>query len=172
MIKKIEKKNSQQGFSLLEVLIALIILGIGMIGIARMLIIAHKTNSSSYSRQQAVQSAYDILDRIRANRLIAISGNYNVNNLVTSGTPTIPSGPSTNCETTTCSSTDLASYDTWYWLAKDVAQLPNGCGSITTATAGSNTTVTVTVQWDDSAAQTALGATSTTPSQLIVQSAL
>lgn len=166
------EKKYHLGFSLIEVLVALVILSLGMLGIARMLFVAHKANSSSYSRQQAVQSAYDIIDRIRANRQVAIAGGYNVNNLVTSGAPTIPSSPSANCDSSTCTANQLAAYDTWYWLARDVARLPNGCGSVTTAAAGTNTRVTVTVQWDDSPTQTALSDTNTLPMQLIVQSEL
>ncbi len=166
------KRKYQQGFSLLEVLVALVILAIGMLGIARMLLLTHKANSSSYIRQQASQSAYDILDRIYANRQAAINGNYTVSNLVLAGAPTPPGAPTTNCDTTVCSSNQMASYDTWYWLATDVAQLPNGCGSIAVAVAGVNTTVTVTVQWDDSPAQKALGITNPAPTQLIIQSQL
>lgn len=164
--------QKMKGFSLLEVLVALVILALGMLGIANMLLLAHKSNSSSYSRQQAIQSAYDIIDHIRANRQAAINGNYSVNNLVSSGTPTIPSAPSANCLTSSCTTTQLAAYDTWSWLATDVARLPNGCGSIATAPSGTSTLVTVTVQWDDSPAQRALGASSTTPTQLIIQSQL
>ena len=164
--------NPPNGFSLFEVLVALVILALGMLGIAHMLLITHKSNSSNYLRQQAIQSAYDIIDRIHANRTTAINGNYNVSNLVLTGTPTAPSAPSTNCGVTTCTATQLASYDTWNWLSSDVAQLPNGCGSISTAVSGLNTIVTVTVQWDDSPAQKALGTTNPSPTQLTIQSEL
>lgn len=167
-----EKGKYPFGFSLFEVLVALVILAIGMLGIARLLMVAHKSNSSSYTSQQAVQSAYNIIDRIRANRQAGINGNYNATNLVSTGTPVAPSAPSTNCGTSICSSTEMASYDTWYWLATDVAQLPNGCGSVSTAVAGINTLVTVTVQWDDSPVQNAMGTATTTPAQLIIQSQL
>ena len=166
------KKIDQPGFTLFEVLIALTILAIGLLGIARMLLITHKTNSSSYTRQQAIQSAYNILDRMHANRQGALNGNYTVNNLVTNGDPTRPSTPSANCGITSCTSTQLASYDTWYWLGTDVAQLPNGCGAITNAVSGINTIVTVTVQWDDSPAQQTLGITSPSPAQFIIKSEL
>ena len=166
-----EKKNLR-GFTLLEVLIALVILAIGMLGIARMLLITHKSNSSNYIKQQAVQYAYDILDRIHANRQAAINGNYSVSNLVNSGAPTAPSAPSTNCGGSICTSPQLAAYDTCYWLATDVAQLPNGCGAISTAVSGLNTVVTVTVQWDDSPAQKMLGTTNPSPTKLIIQSQL
>ncbi len=164
--------KKKKGFSLFEVLVALVILAIGMLGIARMLMIAHKTNSSSYMKQQSIQSAYDIIDRIRANRDAAISGGYTVSNLVSGGTPSAPNTPSANCDNTTCNSTQLASYDTWHWLTTNVTQLPNGCGAISTAASGNNTLVTVTVQWDDSSSQQLLGVTSPSPMQLIIQSEL
>lgn len=166
------KENVQKAFSLLEVLIALVIMSIGMLGIARMLLISHKSTSSSYLRQQAIQSGYDIIDRMRANRPLALSGNYNTNNLVTSGAPSIPNAPSTDCTSAICSPTQLAIYDIWYWLAHDVSQLPNGCGAVIAVAAGVNTVVTVTVQWDDSPAQKNLGTSNPTPTQYIIQSAL
>ncbi|MCX7117846.1 MAG: type IV pilus modification protein PilV [Legionellales bacterium] len=164
--------QGQPGFSLFEVLVALVILAIGMLGIAQMLLLTHKTNDASFLRQQAVQSAYDVIDRIHANRAAAISGNYTVNNLVTSGAPTVPGAPSTNCSVSVCSATQLATYDIWYWLASDVSQLPNGCGSITTAASGLNTLVTVTVQWDSRPAQQIQGITTPTFSQFIISSEL
>ena len=166
------KKKGQLGFSLFEVLVALVILAIGMLGIARMLLIAHKSNSSNHIRQQAIQSAYNIIDRIHANRQAAISGNYNISNLVVNGAPTLPNAPTVNCVNSNCTPSQLATYDTWYWLTSDVAQLPNGCGAIATAVAGISTLVTVTIQWDDSPAQQTLGNTTPNPSQFIIESEL
>jgi len=151
------------GFALLEVLLAFVVLAFGLLGIAGMLLVGHKANSSSYIKQQAVQTAYDIVERIHANSLAAIAGSYNVNNITTGGAATIPTVPSPNCSTATCTTTQLAAYDTWFWLAQDLAQIPNGSGSVTTTVAAGNTTlVVVTVQWDDSPAQSTLGAASKT----------
>lgn len=165
-------RQNQRAFSLIEAMIAVIVFAIGMIGIARMLLISHKTHASSYLRQQAVQSTNDIIDSIRANRDAAINGNYNISNIVSSGTPTLPNAPTTNCMNTTCSTTQLATYDTWNWLANNVAKLPNGCGAVTTAASGSNTLVTVTVQWNDAPTKQILGETNPVPSQLIIKTAL
>ncbi len=166
------QKKSIRGFSLFEVLVALVIMAIGMLGIARMLLIAHKANSSSYIRQQSIQAAYDIIDHMRANRQATLNGNYNVSNLVTNGAPTIPSAPSTKCDIASCSASQLASYDSWHWLSTELTKLPNGCGAVSTNTAGLNTVVTVTVQWDDSASQTAIEGASLGPNKFIVQSEL
>lgn len=149
---------SQKGFYLFELLITLIVMSIGMLGIAGMLLLAHKTSSSSYLRQQATQSAYNIIERMRANRQAAINGSYNVSDLVASGTPSPPTAPSLDCSTASCNATQMAAYDTWYWLARDLSSLPSGAGSVTTTNSGSNTLIRVIVQWNDAPAQTSLGA--------------
>jgi type IV pilus assembly protein PilV len=154
----IARYHLEKGFFMLEVLITMVVMAIGMLGIAAMLMVAHKASSSSYLRQQASQSVSNMIDKMRANRQAAISGNYNISDLVASGAPTIPASPSPSCVTASCTTTQLAAYDAWYWLANDVGQLPNGAGSITTTLSGTNTLVTVTVQWNDSPAQTTLGA--------------
>lgn len=151
-------KPGQTGFTLIELLVSLLIMSFGMLGIAGMMGFTLKSNNSSYLKQQSVQAAYNIVDRMRANSQMAIGGSYDVNNLATSGAPVIPAKPSPDCSTAICTPAQVAAYDSWNWVARDVAQqLPNGCASVTTATSGINTVVTVTVQWDDSPAQNKLG---------------
>ena len=170
--------TTQKGVILFEVLISLVLFAIGVLGIAGMLLLSNQANNSSFVKQQAVQTIYNIFDRMRGNSAAAISGNYNVSNI--SSNPSIPSAPSPTCTTSSCTPAQMAAYDTWYWLANDVSKLPNGSGSITTAPSGTvgNTLVTVTVQWDDSVAQANLGAISTTATgtpnfvQLTIQSEL
>lgn len=148
----------QRGFFLLEVLITMMVMAIGLLGISAMLMLAHKASSSSYLKQKAVQSTYNIIDRIRANRQAAMNGSYTVSNLVSSGSPSYPSAPSADCGSVTCTDSQLATYDIWYWLVRDIGLLPKGSGSINTSVSGGNTIVTITVQWDDSPAQFMLGA--------------
>lgn len=173
-------RKRSHGMTLIEILIAIVILAIGLLGIASMLLLSNKANNSSYTKQQAVQSVYNIFDRIRANSSAAINGNYNISNISTSGTPSPPSQPSALCNLTLCTPTQLAAYDAWYWLSKDVSKLPRGSGSIATTISGvaGNTVITVTVQWDDSPAQSTAGAISNVSGvnpnhvQLTVQSQL
>jgi type IV pilus assembly protein PilV len=154
--------NKYKGMTLLESLIAIVVLAVGMLGIASMLMQSSKANNSSYAKLQAVQAVYDIFDRIRANPAAAISGNYNVSNIGSNGLPTSVSTPGVLCNAAVCTPAQMAAYDTWHWLTKDVSQLPNGSGSITSSLSGvaGNTIITVTVQWDDSLAQEQLGASS------------
>ncbi len=152
---KATRKNSQTGFTLIEVLVSLLILAFGLLGIGGMLGFTLKSNSSSYLKQLSVQSASTIIDRMRANKSEAAAGSYSLSNLTTG---TAPSAPTTNCINTTCSPAQLATFDYWDWQINDVSrQLPSGRASITTSLSGSDTLVTVTVQWDDRPAQSTLG---------------
>ncbi|WP_419421277.1 type IV pilus modification protein PilV (plasmid) [Legionella sp. D16C41] len=145
-----------KGYSILEILITLVILAFGMLGIGALFLMAHKSNNSSYLRQQAIQSGYNIIDRMRANRQEAVNGSYSVSNLTS--TSSSVTTPSVDCSSTSCNTKQLATYDSWYWLAKDVSTLPKGTGAINVTTSGNNTVATITVQWDDSVAQRNLGA--------------
>jgi len=145
------KRHRQRGFSLLEVLVTVVILSIGMLGVAAVLVTVHKANASSYLRQQAVQQAYDILDRMRANRSVALQGSYDV------ALNTVPGTPSVNCTSGSCSPAQLASYDQWQWRTDIANNLPSGTGSVVTASFGAapnvSTQVTVVVQWSDTPTQ-------------------
>lgn len=57
----------QAGLGLIEVLVALLILAIGVLGIASTQIVSLKVNTQSQARSQAVLLAEDLFDRIRAN---------------------------------------------------------------------------------------------------------
>lgn len=66
------------GYSLLEVLVGLIILAIGLLGLAGMQMVSLRQNNDAYLRSQATLHAYDILDRMRANRSHALDGRYEI----------------------------------------------------------------------------------------------
>ncbi len=58
----------QRGFTLVEVLVALIVLAIGLLGLAQLQARGLKFNQDAYVRSQATTLAYEIIDRMRANR--------------------------------------------------------------------------------------------------------
>ena len=78
MKTKYPVKRPLAGFTLLEVLISVLVLSVGLLGLAGLQATGLKTNHSAYMRSQAVSYGYDILDRMRANRLSALSGTYNI----------------------------------------------------------------------------------------------
>jgi len=150
-------KRTQSGFSLIEVLVALIILSVGMLGMSKMMMVSMKSNGSAYSNTQAMSLANAMLERIRANRVVALGGatsNYSLPALTS--TSTFGAGP--NCLTAACSSAAMDSSDVAGWLAllAPANGLPSGKGSINFGSLNNQTSVAIVVQWDDSVAQNAL----------------
>jgi len=131
--------NKQQGFSLLEVLITLVILAIGLLGLAGLQATGLKNNLSAYHRTQATQLAYDIADRMRAN--ISAIGSYATND---------PSAASTNAAClevgAACTPTVMASHDLKEWSQAITSELPFGQATITPNIAGIHK---ISIQWDD-----------------------
>lgn len=117
------------GFSLVEVLVALLVLSIGLLGLAGLQAGSVRANHGAYLRSQATALGYDMLDRMRANRTSALNGNYDV--AMSASAPT--------------STTTLADKDKAGWLDSLDTTLPGGDGSV--ATNGKR--VTITVQWSD-----------------------
>ncbi|MBV1952416.1 MAG: type IV pilus modification protein PilV [Cycloclasticus sp.] len=70
------KLNTSKGFSLIEVMVAVFVLAIGLLGIAGLQVTAIKSNHTAMSRTQSTQLAYDLADRMRANMPGTIAGNY------------------------------------------------------------------------------------------------
>ncbi len=138
-------KQQLAGFTLIEVLIAMLILSVGLLGLAGLQATGLKTNHSAYMRSQAVAYGYDIIDRMRANRLNALSGNYNI--AIGAGAP---------------SGTSIAQTDLREWKNLIAGQLPAGDASANV----NGGTVTVVVQWDDSRAQGGTAETTTVQTEL------
>ncbi len=135
---KMQNKKSSQGFSLLEVLIALFVLSIGMLGLAALQTTSYKFNHQSYQRTQATTLLYDIVDRIRANS----TGNYTL-----AATGTAPTAP-TDCNTSTCGADDMAKYDLNQWVNGISTNLAGGQGAV--ATSGALNRFVLTISWVES----------------------
>jgi type IV pilus assembly protein PilV len=136
-------QSEQRGFTLVEVLVALVVLSIGLLGMAKMVMVSSHSNDSAYLRSQATAMAYQAMDSMRANLLGATAGNY------VTGLGVMP-GPASNCSAY-CDNPTLALSDVRGWKQHLLA-LPKGTGAITTS-ATFPVIATVVVQWDDSAAQ-------------------
>ncbi|MHB1895531.1 MAG: type IV pilus modification protein PilV [Metallibacterium sp.] len=137
-------KHSSSGFTLLEVLVAVVIVSLGMLGVAALLVTVHKADTSSYIQQQAVQTTYDMLDRMRANLQGTQAGNY----IGTyTGTPASP--PACQGTGNICTPQQMAAFDTSQWTSS-LDELPSGSGTIASAASTNGTvSVTVSVSWSD-----------------------
>lgn len=123
----------QVGFTLLEVLIAIVILAIGLLGIAGMQANSIRNNQNAYLRGQATMLAYDIIERMRANRTLAINGNYSV---------ALGSGGSGSG----IALTDITEWKGDSTLGTGLESLPSGDGSVTVDLAGN---AVVEIRWVD-----------------------
>lgn len=61
--------SNMAGFSLIEVMVAVLILGMGLLGFALLQAMTVRFTQSASQRTQATNLAYDMLDQIRVNRL-------------------------------------------------------------------------------------------------------
>ena len=151
MKRNITNFRGTQGFTLIEVLVAIVVLSIGLLGMAKMVMVSSHSNDSAYLRSQATQYAYAILDAMRANRNTALNQGYDT------ALGAMPANPG-SCVGAVCANLTLAQYDVYTWKQRMAQVLPSGTASIVTVPAA-NTTAVIIVQWDDSAAQSALKAT-------------
>ncbi|HKK06661.1 MAG: type IV pilus modification protein PilV [Gammaproteobacteria bacterium] len=133
---------NQRGFTLVEVLVALVIFSIGLLGLAGLQSQSIRYTHSAYLRTQATFLAYDILDRMRVNMTQAKNSTYDMSMSY------VP--PSASCVGVgaACSPLDLRNADRYEWK-QSLAALPNGKGSIQTVTAGGQTKWVIDIQWDD-----------------------
>ena len=70
------RRSCADGFSLIEVMVALLVLSVGLLGMAGLLVVSVKTNHSAYLRTQASFIAQSMADRMRANSRAVWSGAY------------------------------------------------------------------------------------------------
>lgn len=164
------------GFTLIEVLVSLVILSIGLLGIAKLMLFSSRSNDSAYLRSQATALAYEIVDNMRANRQEATSNlTYNT---AKGAVATTAAPPAALCVgAVQCTTSQQAVYDVYQWKLRlntasnpggpTIGALPAGQGSVVTATVGSQTTVVVQVFWDDTVAQSTYGAAAGTDTQSI-----
>lgn len=121
----------QHGATLIEVLIAVVVLSIGLLGLAGLQATSVKSNHSAYQRSQATLLAYDLADRMRANRTEALTNAYEVN---------FPTSSSSHSVSGTQAAKDKAE-----WLNSLARTLPEGTGKVEK----DGTLVIIHVRWND-----------------------
>lgn len=133
---------NERGFTLLEVLIALLVLSLGLLGLAGLQTMSLKFNAQSYQRTQATLLIDTMIDRMRANPDAVNSGVYNN---VPLGNVAATYSFSSTCPQKCADANDLANYDIHQWLAgiATPGMLTDGKGGISF----DGTRHTVTVTW-------------------------
>ena len=142
--------NKNSGFTLLEVLIATLVLAVGLLGLAGLQVTSIRNNLSAYNRSQATHLVYDMADRMRANK--NESTDPATGNVIAAGTYlTIAPADAVaqaSCTTVTgCTGAQMAQNDLFQWNAALTGALPTGIGTITAVAA--TRVFTITINWDD-----------------------
>ena len=127
----------QQGFSLVEVLIALVIMSVGMLGIATLFLQGMQAGRTSMFRHNAVILVGDVADRIRANP--------------TAGAAYAGAGVDSGCvgQGTNCSQPQMASHDIFLWTQQAAESLPAGSVNVVFDGAVAPPTYQITANWTE-----------------------
>lgn len=135
-----KRLKKQRGASLIEVLVAFLLLSFGLLGLSGLQINALKNNQSALQRSQATMLAYFMMDAMRANRGAAIAGNYNT-------------GTMANPTCAAVAGATLAANDQVDWfdaLKNGLGNTDTTCGFVAcTAIGTTGADCVVRVYWDD-----------------------
>lgn len=146
------RMHTQQGSSLIEVLVSMLVLGMGILGISAMQTTTLKNNQNSYMRTQAVFHSQDIVERMLGNQAGVEAGNYD------DPAPVVTAACQSGAG---CSAAQMAAHDVAIWEAGVTAGLPSGSATVcldstsndgtpaTPACDGLGSVYAVKIWWDD-----------------------
>lgn len=138
----LKRKHSTRGFSLIEVLIALFVLAIGLLGMATLMMASMQSSQGASQRSAATVAAYDLAERMRINSeqaAVAVSpyaGNP--------ATAVLPDCFTNQTNTSGCSSADNVALDRAQWAANLQNSIPDATATIQQV---NNTTFCVVIFW-------------------------
>lgn len=159
------KRRPSQGFSLIEVLVALLILSIGVVGVTGVQLSSIKFNQVSQQRSYAAQHALSITERMRSNlEGVRPPANFYIFDWPFATIPSkVPAAPVGDCATA-CTPQQMANKNLNQWLTQLAASLPSGRGTISQSpplVVGAP--YVVTVMWEEKELNLALSQSSDCP---------
>ena len=128
----------QRGFTLIEVLVALVVVSVGMLGVAGLYVHGMQAGRTAMFSHQAVTLAGDVADRIRANPRAgaAYAGAGADNSCVAPGN-------------VNCTEAEMAQHDIFLWQQQAQNSLPNGNIQVQFNGAVTPAQYTITVGWTE-----------------------
>lgn len=149
--------HTHTGFTLVEILVALLVLSIGLLGLAALQLTSFQFNTDSYLRTQTTFAAYDIVDRMRVNSTGLGNGEYDVatsadaNTTVSNYQACSGSGGTCNCDgsSASCDAAELALYDLGRWYTKMDETLPGANAKRATIDRTAANLVTIRIFWTE-----------------------
>lgn len=155
--------RKQSGTTLMEILVSIVIMAIGLLGLASLQLNAMKYQKMASQRSEAIQAAYDLGERMRANWVLSVPANYateraaneaNYTHNVPYATTISTSHTSAphNCaqamaEVAGCTAAQIAANDKVQWLRSIELRLIGGAGYVTSVAGTASSTLDVTIMW-------------------------
>ncbi len=144
--KHLPNYRAASGFTLVETLVAVLVLSIGLLGIAALQLSSLRSNSTATQRTQATFLAHDIIDRMRANRRAAVNDSAYLLTFADFAAVPVPADPTA----------PLAERDLSQWKEQILAVLPKNSvtgadpdAQITRPPGAAPGVFTVSLRWDD-----------------------
>ena len=154
-------RKLQGGATLIEALVSILIMSIGLLGIAGLQLNALSYQKNAWSTHRVAEVTNDLAERILANPIAAKNGDYNYTASYAIGKAAVPA--SNNCRTsgTFCTTAQIAADDLRDFILKAQTSLPEGAAQITgTPAAGM---VVTTMYLDKEFVDPATGTLQSTP---------
>jgi len=143
-------RQRQRGASLIEVLVAFLLLSLGLLGMSALQINALQNSHSSLQRSQATMLAHFMMDAMRANATAARNGDYNLGVLGNPGPPALPDAPV--CAVPAVVSLPTHDQDVWMRAMRTILGQANTCVVIScpqVPNVDDPTQCTIQVHWVD-----------------------
>lgn len=131
--------HCNRGFSIVEVLVALVVLAIGLLGIAGLYVESLRSGGAAINRMQAINLAMDLADRIRANRTATVA----YADVPSTAYKCIGAGA------VACTPQELAADDLQQWNSEITSILPQGTGSVAVGGVAAPFSYQITIQWSE-----------------------
>jgi type IV pilus assembly protein PilV len=141
------RSRKPHGFTLIEVMVALIIIAIGLLGIAKLQGLALSNTGVSSMRSLAALQATSLAMNMHANRAFWAANSApsftnksvttsTANNLIVT-TGALALGTAASCQNVVCTPAQIAGYDVFKWFASLNSTLPNVAETVTCRPSGS-----------------------------------
>jgi type IV pilus assembly protein PilV len=164
--------RQQRGFSLVEVLVALIVIAVGMLGIAKMHALALSSTGSAGTRSLIALEAAGLAASMHADRDYWDSTSQLVTNVtVNGGTASVDVFPSAQTCSTACSSSQMAAYDLQNFGAALAQIVPAANATIGCQNSSVPQSCTITITWLENIAGMSTATSSTAISSATISSA-
>jgi type IV pilus assembly protein PilV len=150
------KPRGERGFSLVEVMVALIVICVGLLGIAKLEALMLSSSGTSRVRALVALQAASLADAMHADRdywaaapnPLAITATEAAGATQFQGT-LAPTAGTANCLDAVCTSQQMAEYDLWHWGVHLADVLQNSTASINCSPVNSIVSCTISMTWNE-----------------------